>query len=92
MGEYVGVDLWNYKTKDGRSIAVALDYLLPYLDVPRKPWPYKQIVPKKAEVPEILPEMRMASIILKKPEYATLAVKYDDLPTITKFEYLVGGF
>jgi len=91
MGEYVGVDLWNYKTKDGRSIAVALDYLLPYLDVPRKPWPYKQIVPKKAEVPEILPELRMASIIFKKPDYVTLAAKYDDLPTITKVEYLVGG-
>jgi hypothetical protein len=92
MGEYVGVDLWNYKTKDGRCIAIALDYLLPYLDVPRKPWPYKQIVPKKAEVPEILAEMRMASILFKKPEYVSVAAKYDDLPTIYKVEYLIGGF
>ncbi len=92
MGEYVGVDLWNYKTKDGRCIAIALDYLLPYLDVPRKPWPFKQIVPKKAEVPEILPEMRMASILFKKPEYVSVAAKYDDLSTIYKVEYLIGGF
>lgn len=92
MGEYVGVDLWNYKTKDGRCIAVALDYLLPYLDVPRKPWPYKQIVPKKAEVPEILPEMRMASTLFKKSDYLAVASKYAELPTLSKVDYLVGGF
>ena len=92
MGEYVGVDLWNYKTTDGRCIAVALDYLLPYLDVPRKPWPYKQIVPKKAEVPEILPELRIASTIFKKPDYLAVATKYAELPTLSKVDYLVGGF
>jgi hypothetical protein len=92
MGEYVGVDLWNYKSKDGRCIAVALDYLLPYIDVPRKPWPYKQIVPKKAEIPEILPEMRMASTIYKKADYVSVAAKYDDLPVVYQLEYLIGGF
>ena len=79
------LSLLSFQQKD-------IDYLLPYIDVPCKPWPFKQIVPKKAEVPEILPELRMASIILKKPEYATLAAKYDDLPTIYKVEYLIGGF
>jgi hypothetical protein len=91
MGEHVGVDLWNYKTKDGRCIAIALDYLMPYIDVPRKPWPYKQIVPKKAEVPEILAEMRMASIIMKKPEYEAVAGKYTDLSASSKMEYFLGG-
>lgn len=91
MGEYVGVDLWNYKTKDGRCISVAMDYLIPYIDLPRKPWPYKQIVPKKAEIPEILPEYKMASLIFKKPEYAAIAPKYEDLPTITDLEYFLGG-
>ena len=91
MGEYVGVDLWNYKTKDGRCIAIALDYLLPYIDVPRKPWPFKQIVPKKAEIPEILAEMRMATIILKKPEYEAVASKYRDLSAVSQIEYSVGG-
>jgi hypothetical protein len=91
MGEYVGVDLWNYKTKDGRCIALALDYILPYIDFPRKPWPYKQIVPKKAEMPEILPEMRMATVIYKKPEYDILAKKYDDRPAAYDLEFYVGG-
>ncbi len=42
LGEHVGVDLWNFKTKDGRSIRAALDYLVPYA-LGEKPWPYKQL-------------------------------------------------
>jgi hypothetical protein len=42
LGEHVGVDLWHFKTKDGRSIRAALDYLLPYA-LQEKPWPYKQL-------------------------------------------------
>lgn len=44
MGEHVGVDLWNYRSEDGRSIRAAADFLLPYLHAPST-WPHKQIVP-----------------------------------------------
>jgi Alginate lyase len=37
-----GVDLWNYKTADGRSIKKAIDYLAPYV-VDAKQWEYQQI-------------------------------------------------
>ena len=30
IGEHVDVDLWQYETKDGRSIRKALDFLAPY--------------------------------------------------------------
>ncbi len=42
LGQQVGVDLWQFKTTDGRSIRTALDYLLPY-GLGEKPWPYKQL-------------------------------------------------
>lgn len=41
-GEVVEVDLWNYRSADGRSIRAALDYLMPYLEGQDK-WPYEQI-------------------------------------------------
>lgn len=42
LGQQVGVDLWHFKTTDGRNIRTALDYLLPY-GLGEKPWPYKQL-------------------------------------------------
>jgi hypothetical protein len=42
LGEHVDVDLWNYRSADGRSIRAALDYLLPF-GVGDKEWPHQQI-------------------------------------------------
>jgi hypothetical protein len=42
LGQQVGVDLWNYRTSDGRCIRAALDFLLPYA-VGKTPWNYQQI-------------------------------------------------
>jgi hypothetical protein len=42
VGEHLDVDLWNYSTRDGRSIRKALDFLQPYL-LHEKPWPHEQI-------------------------------------------------
>jgi hypothetical protein len=42
MAENVGVDLWAYETKDGRSIRHAMEYLYPYATGDQK-WSYQQI-------------------------------------------------
>lgn len=45
LGEHVNVNLWQYRSKDGRSINGAIDFLRPFAD-PKKTWPYPQIDPK----------------------------------------------
>lgn len=42
LGEKVGVNLWDYKTDDGRSIISALDFLLPYA-TGEKEWTHQQL-------------------------------------------------
>ena len=42
LGENVGVDLWHFETKDGRSICKALDYLAPFATREKK-WTHQQL-------------------------------------------------
>lgn len=42
LGETAGVDLWNYRTADGRGIRKALEYLLPFA-VGERRWTAKQL-------------------------------------------------
>lgn len=42
LGQNLGVDLWQFQTKDDRSIRKALDFMAPYIDREQK-WPYEQI-------------------------------------------------
>ncbi len=42
LGDQIGVDLWGFRTSDGRSIRAALDFLLSYA-LGAKKWDYPQI-------------------------------------------------
>ena len=72
--EYVGSDLWHHQTSDGRSIRTALDFLLPYVDLPARKWPYEQIKP--FDPVSFAPILRQASIVYHEPKYEHLLAKY----------------
>ncbi|MCI4670675.1 MAG: alginate lyase family protein [Bacteroidia bacterium] len=42
LGEYYGIDLWNYESSDGRSIKKAVKFLIPYM-LGEKKWTYTQL-------------------------------------------------
>lgn len=60
LAQRVDVDLWHYRTPDGRSIRRALGYLAPYTD-PEKQWPHRQLNPLKRSA--LLPALARAVAI-----------------------------
>jgi hypothetical protein len=44
LAQEAGVDLWHFRTADGRSLRGALDYLVPFAGG-ATPWPHPQITP-----------------------------------------------
>jgi hypothetical protein len=69
LGDRVGVDLWNYETKDGRGIRKALDYMAPYMDA-SKAWQHEQIEPMNRL--ELATLLRRAAIAYKEPRYEAM--------------------
>lgn len=78
LAENVGVNLWDYRTPDGRGLRAALDYLIPFVSGERK-WPYQQISEYNPE--EIAPLLAVASVKYHEPTYLDLARKVD--PEVT---------
>ncbi|MFL6335822.1 MAG: alginate lyase family protein [Pyrinomonadaceae bacterium] len=58
LGDRVGVDLWQYRTPDGRGIRRALEYLYPFA-VGEAKWPHQQLGEWPPEM--LFPVMRRAA-------------------------------
>lgn len=72
LGERVGVELWSYRTPDGRGIRPAVDFMVPFAAGERT-WPYDQISPFTAStVHQIL---RRGAVAWKEPKYRALATR-----------------
>ena len=69
LAEQVGIDLWHYRTRDGRSIQAALDYLVPFADRTKK-WPHAQIT--QFETNSLVGLLRQAAVVWKADRYAVL--------------------
>ncbi len=70
LAREAGVDLWNFKTSDGRSIRAALDYLVPFAAGDAQ-WPHQQIAPPTND--ELVPLLRQAAESWGAPAYSVLA-------------------
>ena len=69
LAEHAGVDLWHYKTRDGRSIRRAIDFLVPYVSALHR-WPHEQIHPM--EPADFATILWRAGIVYGDPRYAAL--------------------
>jgi len=50
MGEQMGMDIWNYRTEDGRGLGLALEYITKYSGPDNiKQWPHKEIEGTKGD-------------------------------------------
>jgi catechol 2,3-dioxygenase-like lactoylglutathione lyase family enzyme len=83
LGERLGVDLWSYRTADGRSIRAALDFLRPHLADPAAPWPYEQIT--AFDRGEFAPLYRVAASAYADADYAAFAARS---PAAARFNLL----
>ncbi len=72
LGRHAGVDLWNYRTGDGRGLRPALDFLVPFA-AGDKPWTYQQITPFRPQA--IHAPLRRAAVAWNEPAYRDLAMK-----------------
>ena len=76
LGEHAGVDLWKYRSADGRSLVVALDFLVPYLGRNPKPWTMQQI--HESNDNDVLPVLRAAALATGDARYESLLKEYSD--------------
>ena len=72
LAEAVGVDLWKFETRDGRSIKRAVDFLLPFARRERE-WPFQEIT--AFEPGAIHGLLRRAAVGWKDPSYREIATK-----------------
>ena len=72
MAQSLGIDLWNYESRDGRSLRKAIDYLAQYAD-PEKEWPHSQI--GRASTSQLLPLLHRAAIAYNDDRYEALIKK-----------------
>jgi len=75
LGETVDVDLWHYRTPDGRSLRQALDWMTPYA-TGQKQWTHSQIVPQTyAPLAQLL---HQAAIAYRDPAYETMISRIEN--------------
>jgi hypothetical protein len=81
-------DLWQFKTADGRGIALAMQYMYPFIR-DKKSWPKPADVMYFDEWPMRQSSLLFAGIALKRPEYIET---WKQLPADSKIEEVIRNF
>ncbi|MDW5289631.1 alginate lyase family protein [Formosa sp. PL04] len=71
IGDQVGMDMWNYNTKDDKSLGLAVNYLSPVIN--GKAWPYTDI--HGVDLSGLLPTLVRMSKHSESKEYIDLLSK-----------------
>jgi hypothetical protein len=74
LGQRVGVDLWNYKTDDGRNLRAAIDNLIPYA-TGEKTWQHEQL--GVFDGAGLFVPLRRAAAAYHEPKYDEIADHLD---------------
>ncbi|MCI0477433.1 MAG: alginate lyase family protein [Anaerolineales bacterium] len=85
LGERVGMDIWNFATRDGCSLRAATDFLAPY--VAGKRWEYPQIAPQEFGVAFFL--MCQAAVKWRDEKYLRAALHAPGANAATARAWLV---
>lgn len=86
MGEKLGVDLWNYKTDDGRGILTAFEFLYPFVKSD-KIWEYPQITSLESTLESLKLNFHVAAQKTGNKYYQNVAQKKSGPKT--ELEYLL---
>lgn len=76
LGDDVGVDLWNYRSEDGRSIRKAIEYLTPFAFGEKK-WTDQQLGEWQPQA--LFPLLRRAANKYQDPQFRAMMSKVPDL-------------
>lgn len=83
LGDRIGVDLWDYKTRKTAGLKGGMQFLAPYADPENlRNWPYKQITDVKSE--DLLPLLRRAAIAYKDKRYEDIIDRLSDQKTVAE--------
>lgn len=86
LGDRVGLDLWNYKTADGRSLRTAIDFLLPAA-LGEKEWVKKDI--RDPKIGDMIPLLRRAANKYNEPKYEAAAKKLQEKDRRERVDLLI---
>jgi hypothetical protein len=85
LGDKLGLDLWNYRSADGRSLRKALEYLAPFAFGERK-WEYQQLGEWPPQM--LFPLLRRAAHQYKDRQFDALISRVPDVDTADRSRLL----